>query len=83
MGRLRGALAAYEHAPADFDTLAGLGDLLHDMERYPHAVSIYDGALRIRQDDRPYTAIAAGRCRICGAWTKPALLAMPALTLEI
>ncbi len=50
LGRLREALAAYQDAPADFDTLAGLGGLLHDMERYPQAVAVYDGALAIRQD---------------------------------
>jgi predicted O-linked N-acetylglucosamine transferase (SPINDLY family) len=50
LGRRQEALAAYQNASADFDTLAGLGGLLHDMERYPQAVSVYDGALAIRQD---------------------------------
>jgi protein O-GlcNAc transferase len=50
MGRRQEALAAYQDAPADFDTLAGLGGLLHEMERYHHAIALYDGALALRQD---------------------------------
>ena len=50
LGRGEEALAAYDRAPQDFTTLSEKGELLHDLQRFAEALTVYDAALAIQPD---------------------------------